>query len=97
MNVLETFKQFLLDKGCLESYIYYLEIDDYLSLDEYNNVNRFIIDAFCWDLTKEGNYFWSIKDDEWKRIAKNYDPNVKHTFVQILKYLNTEVESLWTD
>ena len=97
MNVLETFKQFLIDKGCLESYIHYLKIDDYSSKDKYNNVNRFIIDAFCWDLTKEGNFFWSSKDCEWRTIIKNYDENIRYNFTQVLEYLNTEVESLWTD
>ena len=97
MNALETFKQFLLDNGCLESYTHYLEISDYSSKDVYNHAYWFIVDAFDWELTKEGVLFWSIKDDEWKMIAKNYDQNVKHTFKQILKYLNTEVESLWTD
>ena len=97
MNALETFKQFLIDKECLESYTHYLEISDYSSKDEHNPAYRFIIDAFCWELTKEGSFFWSIKDDEWKMVAKNYDQNVKYTFAQILEFLNTEVESLWTD
>ena len=97
MNALETFKQFLIDKGCLESYTHYLEISDYSSKDEHNHAYRFIIDAFDWELTKEGDFFWSIKDDEWKMIAKNYNTNVRYTFEQILEYLNTEIESLWTD
>ena len=97
MDALETFKQFLLDRECLESYTHYLEISDYSPKDKYNHAYCFVIDAFDWESTKEGDFFWSIKDDEWKIIAKNYDQNVKHTFAQILEYLNTEVESLWTD
>ena len=97
MNALETFKQFLLDNGCLESYINYLKIFDYTSKNEYNSAYRFILDAFCWERTKEGVFFWSSKDGEWRTIAQNYDENAKYTFTQILEYLNTEVESLWTD
>ena len=97
MNILEAFKQFLIDKECLESYTHYLEVSDYSPKDEYNHAYWFIVDAFDWELTKEGVLFWSSKDDEWKMIAKNYDQSIKYTFAQILEYLNTEVESLWTD
>ena len=97
MDALEIFKQFLIDKGCLESYTNYLKIFDYTSKNEYNSAYRFILDAFCWERTKEGVFFWSSKDCEWRTIAQNYDENAKYTFTQILEYLNTEVESLWTD
>lgn len=97
MNALETFKQFLMDKRCLESYTHYLDISDYYPKDEYIHVYLFVVGAFDWELTKEGDFFWSIKDDEWKRIAKNYDRSIKYTLTQVLEYLNTETESLWTD
>lgn len=47
MNILEIFKQFLIDKGCLESYTHYLKIFDYTSKNEYNSAYQFILDAFC--------------------------------------------------
>ena len=73
MNALETFKQFLIDKECLESYTHYLEVSDYSLKHEYNHAYRFIIDAFDWKLTKEGDFFWSIKDDEWKISPETID------------------------
>ena len=96
MEPLEELKQFLIDNNCLESYLYNLKRFKFSSASPYP-FNKLIIYTFKWEATKEGVFFWSSKDCEWRTIIKNYDEHIRYNFTQVLEYLNTEIESLWTD
>ena len=96
MNALETFKQFLIDNNCLESYLYNLKHFKFSSASSYP-FKKLIIYTFKWDATKEGFHYWDNLDNKWIKRTRNYDKEYHYTFTEIYEYLDTETESLWTD
>ena len=95
MDILAKFKQFLIDNECLESYLYNLKKDN--TDFNYSLTNQFIVSAFSWCDTPEGELFWQIL--HWKWVHENTDhKNKKHYyFTDIIEYLSEDFESLWTD
>ena len=64
---------------CLESYLTYMQLycnncNNYaiekLLCDKIKTTPRSMIDGFfIWDVTSEGYNFWSLINDEWKKIC----------------------------
>ena len=95
MDILAKFKQFLIDNECLESYLYNLKKDN--TDFNYSLTNQFIVSAFSWCDTPEGELFWQIL--HWKWVHENTDHKNKdyYYFTDIIEYLSEDFKSLWTD
>ena len=95
MDILAKFKQFLIDNECLDSYL--CNLKNFNTVSNYGLTNQFIVSAFSWCDTPEGELFWRIL--HWKWVHENTDhKNKKHYyFTDLIEYLSEDFESLWTD
>ncbi len=79
--MINTFKDFLRSENCYDQFIYNLSeygeyiqtdsIEEYVSVLKMNEIEEeenYIIEAFFWDNSNEGRSFWEEKHDRWEKF-----------------------------
>lgn len=92
-ELIEIFKNFLIENHCLESYIQ--NMNNYKPFSAHIEAPRsLIIRAFNWADTKEGHSYWSNRHSKWSDLyCSNYTCINRKDLISKLE----DTDNLWED